>query len=127
MFTGDGSPNQDRESEECLLVSLCHMGLSQETHDNEEDDCGREIRADWLTTIEVVDSPGNVGVGIRHVNGLLVEEMSSDDTNQSSFIADLSSVDSTARQGDDQSCEDHSIARHDRLTLCLYHGCACHP
>jgi len=102
-------------------------GPRQETHDYEEDDRRCEVRTDWLTTIEVVDSSGNVGVGIRHVNGLLVEEMSSDDTNQSSFIGDLSSVDSTARQGDDQSCEDHSTARHDCLTLCLYHGCACHP
>lgn len=102
-------------------------GPRQETHDNEEDDRRCEVRADRLTTIEVVDSSGNVGVGIRHVNGFLVEEMSIDDANQSCFIADLSSVDSAARQGDDQSCEDHSTARHDRLTLCLYHTCACHP
>ena len=51
-----------------------------ETHDDEKYNSGCEVRADGFTTVEVVDGRSDVGVGIRHDDGLLMEEMSEDST-----------------------------------------------
>jgi hypothetical protein len=50
------------------------------THDDEKDNGGCKVRADGFTTIEVVDGCSDVGVGIRHDNGLWEKDMSKDDT-----------------------------------------------
>jgi hypothetical protein len=68
------------------LLSVCQQG---ETYDDEKYNSGCEVRADGLTTVEVVDSRSDVGVGIRHINGLLVKEMSVDGESWHILIAKL--------------------------------------
>jgi hypothetical protein len=61
----------------------------RETHDDEKYNRGCEVRADGFTTVEVVDGCSDVGVGIRHDDGLLEEEMSEDGESWPILIAKL--------------------------------------
>jgi hypothetical protein len=71
---------------------LCVCQPTRGTHDNEKYNSGCEVRADRFTAVEVVDSSCDVGVGIRHEDGLLVREMSEYGTTKSIFIAKLTRV-----------------------------------
>jgi hypothetical protein len=61
------------------VSAIIVWGIRQ-TYDNEKDNSGCEVRADGFTTVKVVDGLSDVGVGIRHDEGLLEEEMSEDST-----------------------------------------------